>query len=271
MGRWKKYPDLERRVLEHLDSSLAGNTFTAIFDALKPGSKSTLADCLRSLVAAGLIEHDYLTERFKVTDQGRQAIGKTRLRQRGMELLVTCGVFKDEDEAVKAAIHLWFGIFRSAIGGQDVLEYLPFRVDKNRNLLGPPENEEEWKLMETTFKLTQKVKRDVEDTLIQDLRVFVKRHQSAVLILREDPAQLKELWEKSWPQEAINDLNLVFISDKGLANNAINDLKDFLNRTYPKSIRKSGLEELTFEKIQTFKKKHSGPAHPDYQWGSPKA
>ena len=271
MGRWKKYPDLERRTLEQLTLKPGGERFTQLFEELKPGSKSTLSDCLRSLVAAGLIEHDYLTECFRITDQGRQAIGKTQLRQRGMEFLVTSGIFKDEDEAVRAVIHLWSGIFRSTIGEQNILQYLPFRVDKNGDLLGIPEKDEEWQLMETAFELTRKVRRDVEDSLIQDLRVFVKKHRgAAALTLPENEAKLKGLWEKAWPRDAINDLDLAFVSDRSLADKAISDLKDFLNRAYPNSISKSGMKDLAFEKVQLFKKKHAGPPSPGHRWGEPK-
>jgi Arc/MetJ-type ribon-helix-helix transcriptional regulator len=270
MGRWKKYPDLERRILESLELAPEGRRYTELFRELKPGSKSTLSQCVRSLVSASLIEHDYLTETFKITDQGKQVLRKTQLKQRDMQFLVESGIFKTEDGAVEAAIHLWLGVMKARMESPGVLNMLPVRIDKEGNMLRIPETERDWQRLEKTSSLMHKVGRDVEEELLQTLRVFVKRYRAAAaMVLCKSEAEVKELWNRAWPQEAMNDLTLAFISDKSIADTGIRGLKGFLSETYPKSISRVGLGRLNYETIRAFRKKYPGPfAH---RWGVAKS
>jgi len=268
MARWKKYPDLERRILlELLDSTPDGSGYTQLFNKLRPGSRTTLTNCLRSLVAANLVENDYLTKNFKITELGRQVIKRAKLKQREMELLVESGVFKERGSAVEAAIHLWFGLMNYHQSQVD-LSFLPVRMNKDGRILGIPETEKDWKTLENASNIVQKVKHDVDDDLVQSLQALVKKYRSdASMELLKSKDDAKKLWEKAWPKEAIDDLFVAFASDKQLANTGIGGLRGFLQRTYPDGVSNPSLRNLTYERIQTFKKNYRDLSVGQHRWG----
>src|SRR2546430_3960516 len=140
MARPKKHRDLEIRVLELLDASPTGKRFNELVAELGPGSRTTLVDCLRSIVRANFIEQDYPTKAFKITELGKQVIGRIAHQQREMEFLLRSGIFKDNDNAVEAAIHLWLGLMKSH-SPEQLVYILPIRIDRDGNLLGVPESE----------------------------------------------------------------------------------------------------------------------------------
>ena len=257
MGRWKKYPDVERRLLELLDSTNEGMRFNELFTKLKPGSKTTLSESLRNLVTAGLIEHDYLTENFKATENGKQVIERTRLGQRDMSFLIDSEVFSERWYAVEAAIHLWYGLLNYHKEQQD-MSFLPINMDRDGNVIGIPESEKDWKLLEKSLGMRQKIKRDIDYNLIQILQTFIKKHRSdAAMIPWKSKENVKGLWDSAWPREVINDLILAFASDREIANAGINGLKEFLTAKYADKINRSNLQrEFTYERIQAFKKGH---------------
>jgi|SRR2546422_1454747 len=255
MGRWKTYPDLDKRVLELLAQGGEGKRFNEIFDGLKPGSRSTLSDCLKSLVAASFIEHHYLTGAFMITDHGRAVLGRSEIGQREMEFLLDSSIFKDKHEAVRAAIEYWFGLTKSRLETQ-LLSFLPIRIDKDGRLLGIPETESEWQTLEKVSGKVQKVQHDVENELIQRLHVFVRRHRAAAaLALRRSETEPKDVTKRAWPVDATNDLILAFGSDKGLAETCIKALRSFLKKTYPESVDQKALTQINHRDFQDFVKR----------------
>ena len=116
----------------------------------------------------------------------------------------------------------------------------------------------EWKLLEKSLGMRQKIKRDIDYNLVQTLQAFIKKYRSdAAMIPWKSKENVKGLWDSAWPREVINDLILAFASDREIANAGINGLKEFLTAKYADKINRSNLQrEFTYERIQAFKKGH---------------
>lgn len=112
-GRYPKLTDLYSRILRAvLDSEHEPLRFNQLWRALKPGSLTTFSEAIKKLVADKLLEFDYETKCFKVTERGRDSLAggpAYRFPRDYMRFLVEGELFKDRDEALKSAVEFALG------------------------------------------------------------------------------------------------------------------------------------------------------------------
>jgi hypothetical protein len=255
-GRYPKLTDIYSRILRAvLDSEHAPLRFNQLFRKLKPGSLTTFSEAIKKLVADKLLEFDYETKSFRVTERGRSILGGGpvyRLPGQYMAFLVEEELFEVKDEALKSAIEFALGYLN-----QYVL----------KGLLTPRSNESE-----------ERVRREVLNLFYEDLDQFL--HEGVHQLPETHPywsslAKMKEglLRLRAWEFEMLSPFMLMFADDRplgqtepemqtdakgnvrrryrSLAEVSIAEVQCYLRKRYPSFKANS----LTYDKIRSFVKK----------------